>query len=73
MQRARISIESRVINDLSANTKNEKSGKDQRLKDGRNAKDFQKFFSSFKRAMKFGSTRAKIFAKNALTVSRSFR
>lgn len=73
MQRTRISIESRVINDLSANTKNEKSGKDQRLKDGRNAKDFQKFFSSFKRAMKFGSTRAKIFAKNVLTVSRSFR
>lgn len=73
MHRTKTNIELRVTNDFSANMKNEKSGKDQRVKDGRNAKDFQKFFSSFKRAMKFGSTRAKIFSKSALTMSWSFR
>lgn len=73
MNRTRINIEPNVTNDFSTKKKKEKSGKDQRLKDGRNAKDFQKFFSSFKRAIKFGSTSAKIFSKTALTVSRSFR
>ena len=58
MQRANLRIETRLINEFSSNVhKENEPRKGSPLSEGKNAKEFQKFFKSFKRALKFGWTR----------------
>lgn len=52
MQRSKIRIETRLVDNLSL-VRNEKAF--DKSKDGKSAKEFQKFFNGFKRALKFGS------------------
>lgn len=51
MQRSKLTIETRLIDNLSLVHNGKAPGKSGEVK---NAKEFQKFFNGFKRAMKFG-------------------
>lgn len=53
MQRSKLKIESKLINDLSV--QNGKAIERKELKNDTSAKEIRKFFNGFKRAIKFGS------------------
>lgn len=57
IQNSEFDIEPKLMNDFSQPIQNTKTfKKEESLKDVKNVKEFKKFFSDFKRAMKFGSS-----------------